>query len=989
MKQPDKPTLNRDEQTGELVSGVGPGTVEAFLDEYYSHTKRLVQIASAYFTVKGYTIGTKYLGNRTIQFEILVGIGEGASAQSSIIHEVEHELADCRDDLWNAVAQLVERMERKQFIIRDAREMVDARGLEIDFHCKYYICDGTLLWHGSGNNTGRGIRTTIEQASLIRSRAEVASFVRRFKYDMDRAKDLLPDLLARLKEWLKLAPPFHVYSLMLHKLNKLFVREPENGLDLPVYYQQAVIMRAVEQVRLYDGCIVVAATGLGKTVIGAEIGYQLKLHKRTRRIILIAPQAVHIEWRRHFKARDFYVDYVSIETLFRDTSDTTLAHHQTAILEQILAQAGSETLIIIDEGHRFRNELRRQYMAFVSKRRRKKQPKGSLVYKRLNPVIDQGAAIILLTATPYGTDKQNLNSMLRLLPNRYQNPLLNEPDAWQAKSIEDFIKLPVVTVLGLHDVLKLARTRRDVDENQRLFVQFDTERRYLPRYIDIRQVNYELPLLDNLRKAFDKDYFAHAALVLTDFYDDDDDTNKTGVVDTADKNFIAAWLSSPSAVRESLIKNLYTLGADDADGSPAAGQQTLFASDAASNSTYPSKKEREDKGYKAVMKRNWHERQAVLAPILDKLKTVVNDHKSDKLVEVIQRHCLEHQEKVIVFVKRHPTAVFIEQALSNQFGDTVRIGCTVQATDTKYELKKLVYRQEILRRFSPKSHRLSEKNDFNILICTDADGVGVNLQDANVIINYDPTEGADTLFQRVGRVLRFTADPERVVHVYTFIPSFIQQSQPSKARTQVRQTFNRMMTRHAKSRHILGLDVMSNNAIERIDLNDPEIEGRLAVEFDYYVVTGTDQSHPLFHHVAVREQYHELAKTLREGIHSARYYEATDKRIAVLIDVSGEKRVVLQNVTNGLFEHDDDMLAILDMICCEESTQNAFVNPAQVESSAKQAVRLWCEKRAVRLDAVSEICAMYLLPKPRKFSVAPVIEDIYTPLKRKWYNRPQ
>ena len=774
MERPDEPTLNYDEKTGELISGVGPGTVETFLKAYYGQAKKRIRIASAYFTVKGYDIGTTYLTNRAIQYQILVGEEEGASVQSSIIKEVERELQNCKDNLWDAVYQLVQRMEKNLFIIRDAREM------KIAFHCKYYICDDTILWHGSGNYTGRGLQTTIEQASLIRSKGEVRSFVKRFEKDMSGAKDLLPDLLERLKKWLELVPPFYIYLLILHKLNKLFVREAEPGLDLPVYYQQAVIARAVDQVRQYDGCVIIAATGLGKTIIGAEIAYQLRLHKRAKHVILIAPQAVHDEWKRHFKAREFYVETINIETLFQDTSDATPTHYQTQRLEQVLAQAGSQTMIIIDEGHLYRNQLKQQWIAYESKRSRKKKPKGSLVYKRLLPVVNQkGAAMILLTATPYGTDSQNLNSILRLLPERHISPLLNEPTAWHAESLDEFMRLPVVTVLGLHDVLKLARTRNNVDEQGRLFVQFGDERRYLPKEIQVHKMIYDLPRADLLRKAFDADCFSHATPTLTDTYDEDAKKFKTGAVDTADKNFILSWLSSSSAVVESIRKNLYTIGINDSTN--GLGQQMpIWAADPSSIPFFPTEADQKKLGYGATLLLRWHERDKVLRSLFDQLKIVRTDDKVDKLQTIIKTHCIGKREKVLVFVERLCTATFVEQALQDYFGDIVKIGCTVRMTSTKHELKKPVYRRELLKQFSPKSHRHSTKHELEVLICTDADGIGINLQDANVIVNYDPAEGADTLFQRAGRVLRFTDDPNRIVYLYMLVPSNIPK-QPTRS----------------------------------------------------------------------------------------------------------------------------------------------------------------------------------------------------------------
>ncbi|MVM40956.1 hypothetical protein GO730_30130 [Spirosoma sp. HMF3257] len=984
MEQPDEPTLNYDPEMGELISGVGPGTVETFLKQYYSRAKKRIRIASAYFTVTGYDIGIKYLTNRSVQFQILVGAEEGASVQSSIIKEVERELTSCKEDLWKAVYQLVQRMESNQFIIRDAREMLDARGIEIAFHCKYYICDDSILWHGSGNYTGRGLQTTIEQASLIRSASEVKSFVERFEKDMRGAKDLLPDLLERLKKWLDLVPPFHVYLLILHKLNKLFEREAESGLDLPVYYQQAIITRAVEQVKLYDGCIIIAATGLGKTVIGAEIAYQLRLFKRAKHVILIAPQAVHDEWKRHFRSREFFFEPISIEILFKDSADKTPTHHKTHQLEQVLKQAGPQTLIIIDEGHAYRNQLKQQWIAFESKRPRKKKPKGSLVYKRLLPVVNQkGAAMILLTATPYGTDTQNLNSILRLLPERHIDPLFNEPTAWRVESLDDFMKLPVVSVLGLYDVLKLARTRNNVDEQGRLFVQFGEERRYLPKVIEVHKVSYELPLANELRKAFDSNCFSHATPTLTDNFDEEKKKFTTGAVDTADKNFILSWLSSPSAIRESIRKNLYTTGTNDpVDGE---GQQIpIWIPEPSTTLSFPTKDEQDKLGYGAKMLLGWHERNRVLRPWFESLKEFQPDDKVRKLQIIVQKHCLERKEKVIVFIERLCTATFVEKALQIHFGDALQIGCTVHVTSSKYELKKPKYRRELLKQFSPKSHRHNTKHELDILICTDADGVGVNLQDANVVVNYDPAEGADTLFQRAGRVLRFTNDSDRIVYLYTFIPSNIQQQTRSEAWKRIRNTFDRMMKRHTKSRHILGLDVMASETVKTIDLNDPEIEERLASEFDYYETTGTNQSHPLFHHVAMREQHCDLAKSLPDGIHSAMYYSQQEDRVAVLVDINGEKGVLLFNTATKLFEHEHDSLEILDLIKCKEATERALMNPAIVESEAKNAVRLWCEQKGADLDKVTEICALYLLPKPKKRSVRALIAGVIKYKQRKW-----
>ena len=193
-----------------------------------------------------------------------------------------------------------------------------------------------------------------------------------------------------------------------------------------------------------------------------------------------------------------------------------------------------------------------------------------------------------------------------------------------------------------------------------------------------------------------------------------------------------------------------------------------------------------------------------------------------------------------------------------------------------------------------------------------------------------------------------------------------------------------MMKRHAKSRHILGIDVLSAETVSVINLNDPKIEERLATEFDYYETTGTTQSHPLFHHVAVREQYCDLAQSLSDGIHSAMYYSYKETRVTVLVEVNAKKRLLLYNITSGLFEHENDSLEVLDLIRCEQNTERALINPGEVENATKHAVRLWCEKEGVKIDKVAEICAIYLLPKPKKRSIRTILSGAVNYKKRRW-----
>ena len=75
------------------------------------------------------------------------------------------------------------------------------------------------------------------------------------------------------------------------------------------------------------------------------------------------------------------------------------------------------------------------------------------------------------------------------------------------------------------------------------------------------------------------------------------------------------------------------------------------------------------------------------------------------------------------------------------------------------------------RRFSPKSNRceVSSENQIDLLISTDALSEGVNLQDADTLINYDIHWNPVRLIQRAGRIDRIGSENE-TINIASFLP---------------------------------------------------------------------------------------------------------------------------------------------------------------------------------------------------------------------------
>ncbi len=125
------------------------------------------------------------------------------------------------------------------------------------------------------------------------------------------------------------------------------------------------------------------------------------------------------------------------------------------------------------------------------------------------------------------------------------------------------------------------------------------------------------------------------------------------------------------------------------------------------------------------------------------------DVKVEKLVDTIDEILSEDRnQKIIVFTEFVATQTYLRKLLENR-------GFTVTILNGGMNIEE---RNEALLEFKTKS---------NIFISTDAGGEGLNLQFANIIINYDLPWNPMKIEQRCGSVDRI--GQQRDVHIYNFI----------------------------------------------------------------------------------------------------------------------------------------------------------------------------------------------------------------------------
>ncbi|MEM3790967.1 MAG: DEAD/DEAH box helicase [Thermoproteota archaeon] len=165
-------------------------------------------------------------------------------------------------------------------------------------------------------------------------------------------------------------------------------------------------------------------------------------------------------------------------------------------------------------------------------------------------------------------------------------------------------------------------------------------------------------------------------------------------------------------------------------------------------------------------------------PKLESLKQLIGEPsvKSEKLKEIPSLN----KKKIIIFTQYRDTAYYLYYNLLDWVGkeinlhtwlkdaksDRIKIGLITGDTDTSTKIN-------YLRRFAPQANNgwdeVAKFGELEILVSTDALSEGVNLQDADAVINYDLPWNPMVIVQRVGRVNRI--GNEKDVVVINYIPS--------------------------------------------------------------------------------------------------------------------------------------------------------------------------------------------------------------------------
>ncbi len=490
---------------------------------------------------------------------------------------------------------------------------------------------------------------------------------------------------------------------------------------IPLPHQMHALNKALEgeQIRY----ILADEVGLGKTIEAGMIIKELKARGLIKRILVVCPTGLVTQWSSEMKDK-FYEKFQVIlpsdyDTIRRITdSDDVYGQYNQVIspmdsIKPIEKHVGwSQDKVEAYNQERIYSIINSGWdLIIIDEAHRVAGSSGEVARYKLGQMLAKASPyLLLLSATPHNGKTEPFLRLVRLLD---ENAFPN------AKSI---VKEQVTPFL-------IRTEKREAIDNNGEFL-------FKNRVTHLVSLEWED------RHSFQKELYSLVSEYVSKTY------NKA--LRNKKKNMCLIFLliimqrmatSSTTAVKESLQKRLYALQ------NKSTKQGELVESDL-EDLNIENDVEDAIEALSLDANEEIDEIQNILA-IAKQAEFQNLDVKVEKLTEIIDMILNEDRnQKVIVFTEFVATQRFLQELLLNR-------GYSVTTLNGGMTIDE---RNDALREFRDKT---------SIFISTDAGGEGLNLQFANIIINYDLPWNPMKIEQRCGRVDRI--GQERDVHIYNFI----------------------------------------------------------------------------------------------------------------------------------------------------------------------------------------------------------------------------
>jgi len=653
---------------------------------------------------------------------------------------------------------------------------------------------------GSSNLTLAGVQDPTELNVVVRDTEGIrnhAALTEWFDRLWDEAQDFDPLLMQELEaSWAaKPVSPWDIYLKTLYTLvqsrgddetDALFDDEITQSL---ADFQKVAVQQAVSLIRRHRGCFVADVVGLGKSFIGAAI---VKHFERTERLraLIICPKPLEGMWKRYNERYALNAAVVPMSLLM--TSERGI---------DLFESYPDRDFVLIDESHAFRNA-------------------GSQRYEALSTYLQaEDRKLCLLTATPRNSRARDVYNQIKLFHPEEMTDLPIDPPDLQLffQGVED-------GTFSLKDVLRhvmIRRTRHHIlrwwgitsdtrqpmvelnDEQaepyltgeKRCFIRVGDRENYFPRR-ELSTIRYSIEetyegLYTTIRNKLGgpaivpgTDALTYARYGLWEYLEPkhkDDDRYA---------DLRRAGKSLRGLIRVLLFKRMESsVVAFRATVERILQRHVLFAK-ALEEGLLPAGEEAD-----ALLGKAGREEDDAIVDGLASLKQnyVLSDFDAESLQQDVAKDILvlrsllqltepitmEEDDKLQTLLSKLDTEWSGRKVLIfTQFADTAEyLSEAINPGGTRPEVEAIFgqnkSKAKIVGRFAPNANPTLAPRDsseeITILVATDVLSEGLNMQDCDLVINYDLHWNPVRLIQRLGRIDRIGSEHEQI-YAANFLP---------------------------------------------------------------------------------------------------------------------------------------------------------------------------------------------------------------------------
>ncbi|PSB61647.1 helicase, partial [Chroococcidiopsis cubana CCALA 043] len=741
--------------------------------------------------------------------------------------EVKQMAADTAANIRSSI-ELMDQTDEAEALVKNLVQMIEEKRLHVKvytkgtLHAKAYIFDYGAVFDnkgrpvqraengiaivGSSNLTLSGITHNTELNVVIHGNDNHAELTHWFDELWNEGEDFNEALMREMKQsWaVSLARPYDVYMKTLYALvrdrledtaAKDIILEDEITKQL-AEFQKVAVIHAINNIRDYGGTFVSDVVGLGKSFIGAAIVKRFEQIERARPFIICPPPLIEM-WERYNEVYQLNARVLSMGLLKEDDESGF-----KALLDDFKYK--DRDFVLIDESHNLRNNTTQRY-------------------KVLETFLATGKRCCLLTATPRNKSAWDIYYQLKLFHQDDKTDLpIDPPDLKEyfrlvergEKKLPELLSHILIRRTRNH-ILRFygfdAATHQPVDPSsfgeylngtRRAYVIVGGKHRFFPKR-ELETIEYSIEdtyqgLYQELRQYIGKsrkrllvkppvDELSYARYGLWNYVLKSKQkqepyttlqragANLRGLMRVLlFKRFESSVYAFQETIKKLLLVHQRFLSGLERGFVPAGEEaQTLLSED------YNEAEEQD---------------------LMDALRQVSDKYDlADFDAERLQQH-IEHDLKLLKKIQELVAPIApdkdaklqkLKQWLSKPpFKDKKRLIFTQYADTAKYLYDNLnpqgqlddievIYssnspkKVRLVGRFAPLANQEYKfkpgENQINTLIATDVLAEGLNLQDGDLIVNYDLHFNPVRLIQRFGRIDRIGSDKD-VIYGFNFLP---------------------------------------------------------------------------------------------------------------------------------------------------------------------------------------------------------------------------